>query len=112
MTKNDSYFPAFQSHSETSHDAAEAIRPNAGTLRRKILDLLTVKSYNPMDINGEYDPGLTDEEMQSATMMNPSTQRPRRIELQRMGLIQDSGRKRATKSGRKAVVWELVAREK
>jgi hypothetical protein len=87
----------FQAHSETSHDAAEAIMPNAGTLRRRVLDLIGVAPA-----------GLTDEQIQFVLSMNPSTQRPRRIELQRMGLIRDSGRTRATRSGRKAVVWEVT----
>jgi hypothetical protein len=38
--------------------------------------------------------------------MNPSTQRPRRIELCQRNLIVDSGTTRLTTSGRKAVVWK------
>jgi hypothetical protein len=49
--------------------------------------------------------GATDEEIQTALDMNPSTQRPRRVELVDQGLIQDSGRTRLTRSKRAAAVW-------
>jgi hypothetical protein len=42
--------------------------------------------------------------MQLALGMNPSTQRPRRIELERRGLVVKDGT-RKTSSGRMAVVW-------
>lgn len=48
--------------------------------------------------------GATDEEMQLALGMNPSTQRPRRIELERFGLVVKDGTRRTT-SGRMACVW-------
>ena len=81
-------------HSPTSCQAAESIEPIAGTLRWKVLEAIR----NAVD-------GLTDEEGIEATDMNPSTYRPRRIELQTARLIVDSGATRETKSGRKAVVW-------
>ena len=46
----------------------------------------------------------TDEEIASGLGMNPSTERPRRIELARRGLIAESGTRR-TASGRYATVW-------
>lgn len=49
--------------------------------------------------------GLTDEQIQQQLGMNPSTERPRRIELVDMGEIHDTGRTRETLSGRSAVVW-------
>ncbi len=55
--------------------------------------------------------GATDFEIQKASGLNPSTQRPRRIELVECGLVRDSGKTRPTPSGRKAVVWEIIARE-
>jgi DNA-binding IclR family transcriptional regulator len=51
--------------------------------------------------------GLTDEEMQRQLEMNPSTQRPRRIELARRGLVVDAGTRR-TASGRMATVWRVA----
>ncbi len=51
--------------------------------------------------------GLTDEEMQRRLGMNPSTQRPRRIELARRGLVVEAGTRKAA-SGRLAVVWRAA----
>jgi len=52
---------------------------------------------------GDY--GWTDEELQIQLTWNPSTERPRRIELMDYGFVYDSGRTRRTHSNRKAVVW-------
>lgn len=52
--------------------------------------------------------GSTDEEIAHALGMNPSTARPRRIELERRGLIRKAGHGRRTSSGRQAAVWEPV----
>jgi DNA-binding IclR family transcriptional regulator len=51
--------------------------------------------------------GLTDEEVQRRLDMNPSTQRPRRIELARRGLVVEAGTRR-TASGRMATVWRVA----
>lgn len=85
---------AHQAHSATSRAAAVAIAPIAGTYQARVLDLLTV--CGPM----------TDEQMQGALDMNPSTQRPRRIELTRAGLVRDSGQRGVTIAGRTCVLWE------
>ena len=87
--------PPYQQHSETSREAAVAIAPDMGTLRGKV--------YAYIQQCG--DDGATDEEIQSALEMNPSTERPRRIELCAMRLVRDSGRSQLTRSGRRAVVW-------
>ena len=86
-----------QKHSATSIEAGEAIRPKAETLRERVFELLKRES-------------LTDHEMQESLRMNPSTQRPRRIELVNLGAVQDSGEVRKTPSGRNATVWEVVMR--
>jgi transcription initiation factor IIE alpha subunit len=51
--------------------------------------------------------GATDEEIAAGLEMNPSTQRPRRIELVRRGLVVEAGT-RKTKSGRFATAWRLA----
>jgi transcription initiation factor IIE alpha subunit len=80
----------------TSAQAADSLSPKAlNALQRKVLELLRAT------------PGLTDEEMQKRLGMNPSTQRPRRIELARRGLIVTSGT-RKTSSGRNADVWRVA----
>lgn len=85
----------FQKHSETSQAAAISIAPDANNLRAAVLRYIA----------GRGDDGATDEEVQDALEMNPSTQRPRRVELVRMGVVEDSGRRRKTKGGRQATVW-------
>ena len=91
--------PPAQRHSDTSVAAADAIAGTTGRLRRLVLDHL--KAVHPA--------GATDEEMQTALGMNPSTQRPRRIELVERHMVRDSGQRRKTTSGRWAVVWEVTA---
>ena len=90
----------YQPHSDTSREAAERIEPTAGTLRRKVLDYMRVVRE------------ATDERMQDELRLNPSTQRPRRIELVASGHLRDSGRTALTKSGRKAVLWQIVDEQK
>lgn len=87
--------PPAQRHSPTSVAAAERIEPDAATLRAAVLAF----------IRGRGDHGATDEEVQDGLVMNPSTERPRRRELQQAGMVRDSGRTRLTRSNRKAVVW-------
>lgn len=84
--------------SDTSRAAAESIRPTAQTLRNAVLLSIAAR--------GDY--GATDEELQVALSMNPSTQRPRRVELCDAGKVADSGRTRRTRSGRAATVWVAV----
>jgi len=84
----------YQSHSETSREAAREIQPTAGTLRAQVLDYIRECGER----------GATDEEQQIGLDMNPSTQRPRRVELAERGLIEKRGQ-RPTRSGRNAVVW-------
>jgi hypothetical protein len=81
--------------SDTSRAAAKAIRGHLTTLEQRVLDAIKAAG----------DHGATDEELQRALGMNPSTQRPRRGELVGANLVRDSGRTRLTVSKRKATVW-------
>lgn len=90
----------FQRHSATSRDAAISAEGSAGTLRRQVWSFLMERGTS----------GATDEEIQTMLELNPSTERPRRIELVNVGLVRDSGRTRLTQSRRKATVWEIVAK--
>jgi DNA-binding IclR family transcriptional regulator len=87
--------PKFIHGSETSRQAAVAIRPAAGTQRGRVLAY--VESCGQT--------GATDEEIADGLYMNPSSVRPRRGELLEQGLIRDSGKTRQTKAGLRAVVW-------
>ena len=85
--------PPFVHQVETSRQAGQSIAPVAGTLRARVLDIIAATSE-----------GLTDEEGCARTGMNPSTWRPRRIELLEAGLVVRTG-VRPGKSGRLMSVW-------
>ena len=86
-----------QSHSATSVAAADSLDGDTlGKLQRKVLTLLQATPE-----------GLTDEEIAGRLGMNPSTERPRRIELARLGLVVKVGN-RKTASGRNADVWVVT----
>ena len=81
----------------TSHAAAALVnRPES---QRLVLDLLTV--YGPS----------TDERLaayMNSCTISPSRLRTARCELQRAGLVRDTGRVATLRSGRSGVVWECV----
>ena len=84
--------------SVTSGAAKVAIRPTAGRLRKRVLEFIQQHGAA----------GVTDREIQAGLNMSGDTERPRRRELQQLGLIADSGMVRQTGSGRAAVVWVAV----
>lgn len=74
--------------------AAElAIQPSAANLREKVLECIKLHPH-----------GITDEKIAELLKMNPSTERPRRLELEKAGRIVAVGTAK-TRSGRKAVTW-------
>lgn len=79
----------------TQLEAANLALPRSGTARAKLYDLIVEAGER----------GVTDEEAQWQLGMSANTQRPRRNELMRAGLIKDSGRTRQTRSGARATVW-------
>lgn len=83
--------------SETSREAMESMEVAGGvnSLQATVYAFLVNRSS-------------TDEEVQDALGMNPSTERPRRVELVEKKLVRDSGDRRLTKAGRRAVVWETT----
>jgi hypothetical protein len=82
----------------TSAAAADSLSPaTLNAMQRRVLELLAA-----------WPQGLTDEEMQHKLGMNPNTQRPRRGELARAGLVVECGTRRTT-SGRMASVWQATA---
>lgn len=84
----------------TSAAAAVAAKPMIGRQRKKILQFLISLA----------DHGATDVEIQDELSINGNSERPRRRELERLGLVADSGRVRLTPSGRSAVVWTATAK--
>lgn len=87
-----------QAHSTTSRAAAASISGSASVLRNAVLAFIRAAGSR----------GATDEEVQVGLNMNPSTQRPRRVELWDAGLVRPSDEKRPTRSGRNAQVWVAV----
>jgi hypothetical protein len=81
---------------DTSVEAAESMEPNAGTLRALVLDF----------IRGRLGAGATDDEIEVALGMRHQTASARRRELAIGKWIEDSGERRATRSGRMAIVWK------
>jgi hypothetical protein len=89
--------PAVQT-SRTSMQAADSLGPaTLNAMQRRVYEFLLERGAA----------GATDEEMQNGLPMPASTQRPRRIELARKGLIVEAGTRRTT-SGRMAVVWRCA----
>jgi hypothetical protein len=83
--------------SATSAMAADLLgTATLNAMQRRVLELLRENPH-----------GLTDEEQQAALSMNPSTQRPRRVELVRRGFVVEDGA-RKTSSGRMAAVWRCA----
>jgi len=85
-----------QRHSPTSVAAAASLdNDTLNALHRRVLEYLA-----------EHGPS-TDEQIAIGLNMNPSTARPRRIELHKRGLVFEAGVGK-TASGRKAVVWQAT----
>jgi len=95
MLRSDPAPPARRTAPETTHEAARRIRGHAPTLRRRVLAAIREAGAC----------GLTDAEGQAATGITPQSYGPRRGELAKLGEVADSGRRRKTPSGRRAIVW-------
>jgi len=76
----------------TRREAKELIEPSVANYREQVLRY--IRGHGP----------CCDERISDGLKMNPSTQRPRRIELERAGRIVASGTQ-VTRSGRKAISW-------
>lgn len=85
--------------SDTSKDAAESVEHATGTLRARVLGFIKR--------SGEY--GMTCDEIELLSGLVHQTASARVNELCKLDVIIDSGRRRKTRSGRKATVW--VARQ-
>ena len=85
----------FVAGSQTSFEASEAIKPSRAKMRERVFAYIREH------------PGCTDEEIANRLGMNPSTARPRRLELARAGRIEASG-KALTSTGRRATCWTVA----
>jgi hypothetical protein len=87
-----------------SREAFASVQPALNALQMRVFNAIADQA----------DAGLTDEEGQAATGMNPSTYRPRRLELQELGLIQihpvASKQHRKNTNGRRCAVFVVARR--
>ncbi len=83
----------FVAHSATSELAAHQAKPAAPTQRARVFACIC--AHGP----------LPDEDIQQLLSLDPSTQRPRRVELARAGLIVAHPVSGRTTKGRRAVRW-------
>lgn len=86
---------------DTSREAAESVQEHAAASRRLVLSL----------IRGAGVRGCTCDEVSAATGRDPNQLSGRFTELDRLGLIQQSGARRPTRTGRAAHVWICVRRQ-
>jgi predicted ArsR family transcriptional regulator len=87
--------PPFQAHSATSYEAAQAIRPKRESLQQRVLAYIRAH------------PGCTDQQISAGLDLDPSTARPRRVELESAGAIRKAGKSK-TASGRLAWGWQVT----
>lgn len=90
------YREAPHSGGETSREAARSIRGALPRLEAMVLSALSGCS------------GMTAQGLEVATGLAGNTVRPRLVALREAGLVEDSGQRERTASGRKAVVWRAV----
>lgn len=93
-TDNEPEPPAAR-RSDTSVAAAKSVRTCTAKLRAKVRDAIAAKG----------DHGATCDEIEVATGLSHQTASARVHELAKLGGIEDSGRRRPTRSGRKAAVY-------
>lgn len=88
------FLPGFKK-AGTSADAAKALAPVTGNIRNAVyLELLRA-------------PGTADE-IAARLDLSILAVRPRLTELMKLGRIEESGERRANKSGKKATVWRAL----
>lgn len=88
-------------HPETSQ--ADGPLPNLGDIARQVFQVIETASQQ-----GQY--GLTCDEVESRLQGKHQTISARVNELRDRGWIKDSGERRRTRSGRKAIVWAPTLR--
>lgn len=88
-------------HQETSQKAAMAIRVKSGTQRAAVL-------LHLLDDHVAGLIGSCDELISAVTGLGPSSERPRRVELVRMGLVEPTGKTVRTSTGYDAMTWRCT----
>jgi hypothetical protein len=80
-------------NTDTSREAAESMKPHAATIRSRVLATITAFGI-----------GVSDQQLATLMDLPENTVRPRRVELERAGLIRHEGYT-TTASGRRARCW-------
>ncbi len=86
-----------RNHQDTAIAAAYRIEPVTGEQRTFVYETLCA-----------HPKGLTDEEICAITGLSAKSENPRRWELVKKGHVIDSGKRRLTVSGCKAIVWKAI----
>lgn len=81
--------------SDTSEAAAESVAKDTPRLRELVMAAIVARG----------DEGATDDEIEVATGLRHQTASARRRELVLLNRLDDTGRRRTTRSGRSAAVW-------
>jgi len=90
--------PGFKENT-TSKEAAEAVAPDAATMRASALFYL----------GQNYPGGFTADEVASGLGLSVLSIRPRISELNNAGKIERTGERRKNQSGHSAIVWRVKA---
>ena len=88
-------------HQETAQRAAMAIAVKSGTQRAAVL----------LHLYTDHQAGLVgscDELISAVTGLGASSERPRRVELCRMGLVEPTGKTIRTSTGHEAMQWRIT----
>jgi hypothetical protein len=89
--------PVGRLHPQTSLEAAEWMSRRAGDVVGRVFKVIYLSD------------GLTADQVQQRLSGSHQSISPRVTDLRNKGWIVDSGRRRRTRSGRKAIVWEASA---
>lgn len=87
--------PLWNASRQTSHEAYESVKPTLTSIRLRIADALAVADR-------------TDDEMEVLTGLRHQTLSATRRGMVKDGLVEPTGDRRKTRSGRSAQVWRLV----
>lgn len=93
-------YPA-EGSEDTSREAYASLSSVRGPLRRLVYGIIVENAIEGFS-------GCTAHELETLTKLSGNTIRPRLKELERDGFVRKGTLKRATPSGRMAIVWEPV----
>lgn len=96
-TNPDSDYREHMSMNKNSQLALASIQPVLPNMREQVFACIAGSLY-----------GMTDDEVEVALDMRHQTASARRRELVKAGRVRDTGRRRNTRSGRPATVWEAL----